>query len=130
MYIDDLSDLDFLVQVHIFDLDRMEHRGHFPQSQDGTCISALAFNALGTVLAAATAGGGLMLYQVAGRRVSPWHMSNSSTLRERLAAVPAAICELSFSPDPKVRAPVLARRATATHCFSHAAQIRRPGAPQ
>ena len=114
----------------MFDLKHMMYRGHFPQPEDGTCISALAFNALGSMLAAATAGGGLMLYQVidvmslsehapvevmvhftqyvgllfqvVGRRVAPWHMANSSTLTERLAAVPAAIRELSFSPDPKV----------------------------
>lgn len=96
------ADLGLLAQVHLFDLEHMKSRGHFPLSHDTTCISALAFNALGTVLAAATAGGGLLLYQVAGRRLAPWLISNSSTLKERLAALPAAICDLSFSPDPKV----------------------------
>lgn len=91
-----------LAQVHIFDLRHMKYRGHLPQPEDGMCVSSMAFNALGTMLAAATAGGGLMLYQVASRRVAPWHIANSSTLMERLAAVPAAICDLSFSPDPKV----------------------------
>ena len=92
-----------ILKAHLVDLKRMEYSGSFPEALDGTCISALAFNASETLLAAATVGGGLTVYQVAGRTVAPWHTANSVTLRQRLAAVPGAICELSFSPDPKVR---------------------------
>lgn len=93
------------VQVQLFDLEAMKVLGHFPLAPDGSTITALAFNAGGTVLAAATAAGGLVTYQVAGRRVAPWHSNNSETLAERMASLPESARQLSFSPDPKVTLP-------------------------
>ena len=90
------------MQVIQIDLGSMKVRGHFSLAPDGAAITALAFNADGTVLAAATAAGGLVTYQVATRRVAPWFVKNSETLAERMASLPASARELSFSPDLEV----------------------------
>jgi len=52
-------------QIRLYDLVHCRlDQGRFPPAPDGTTITALAFSGGGNTLAATTAGGHLLLYQV------------------------------------------------------------------
>ena len=52
-------------QIRLYDLVHCRlDQGRFPPASDGTTITALAFSGGGSTLAAATAGGHLLVYQV------------------------------------------------------------------
>jgi hypothetical protein len=52
-------------QIRLYDLVHFRlEKGCFPPAADGTTVTALAFSGAGSTLAAATAGGHLLLYQV------------------------------------------------------------------
>ena len=119
-------------QVRVYDLVHCRlDKGRFPPAPDGTTVTAVAFSAGGSTLAAATAGGHLLLYQVlflplrrsvqisvcdqasssrrrtvaaqmAGHKLSDWYVRHKDVLMRRVNGVPGIIREVSFSPDPQV----------------------------
>ena len=89
-------------QIRLYDLVhyRLE-KGRFPPAADGTTVTALAFSGAGSTLAAATAGGHLLLYQVNSCHICRLDgsvnriASSSSPCRRRAVAAQMASHKLS-----------------------------------
>lgn len=72
--------------------------------QDGAPLTAAAFGPDGVLIALATAGNRVALFETATLRHTPWSLAHApGRALARLARMPGSIAGISFCPDPRVR---------------------------
>ena len=65
-------------------------------------MTAAAFGPAGDVIALATAGNHVALFEAATLRHTSWSLANTARPPQRLLQMPGSVCGISFSPDPQV----------------------------
>ncbi len=70
--------------------------------QEGGAVTAAAFGPAGDVIALATAGNHVALFEAATLRHTPWSLANTARPPQRLLQMPGSVCGISFCPDSKV----------------------------
>lgn len=65
-------------------------------------VTAAAFGPSGDVIALATAGNHVALFEASTLRHTPWSLANTARPPQRLLQMPGSVCGISFCPNPRV----------------------------
>ncbi|CAL8461915.1 g1446 [Coccomyxa elongata] len=101
--------------THLYDLAAMKYHGRLPVFEEGGVVTAAAFGPSGDVIALATAGNHVALFEAATLRHTPWSLANTARPPQRLLQMPGSVCGISFCPDPQVKSAVLHTASSLCH---------------